>query len=288
MYLEQQRQHTVEPQSSLISVNNLNMDFTSLLLNVCHILNNCPNRQDNLKICKDYCSLLRVSDSSNDLLFIAENIAKIKKCRDFKQLFEIISLHMRWDEHYILTQIVNKCKSKKGQKEIEKFEKKVALYQALQIISSISTQNFSEEFAKVCVIIDKPYENVTVEEYEKVKAYVFSNLDIYAYVAVGYIKMLYHSLHIEWLVTVQAVPHMIKSAHQNKNIFIERNYVFMQIGSEVVINNEVCKYTHLDDVIHILMHVTHVKWDTESCNLRHSGYYSLVRMYLLITTHEHV
>ena len=256
MYPEQQRQHTVEPQSSLISVSNLNTDFTGLLLNVCRILDNSPNQQDNLKLCKDYCSLLRVSDSSNDLLFIAENITKIKECSDFKQLFEIVSLHMRWDEHCILTQIVNQCKSDKGQKEIEKFEKKVALYQALQIISSISKHNLSEEFAKFCVIIDKPYENVTVEEYEKVKAYIFSNLNTYTYVAVGYIKMLYHSLHIEWLVTVQAVPHMIKAAHQNINIFIKGNFVFMQIGSEVVINDEVCKYTHPDNVTHIIIHVT--------------------------------
>ena len=178
------------------------------------------------------------------MLFKAENIAKIKECSDFKQLFEIASLHMRWDEHCILTQIVNQCKSEDGQKEIEKFEKKVALYQALQIISSISKQNLSEEFAKFIVIIDKPYENVTVDEYKTVKAYIFSNLNVYAHVAVGYIKLLYHSLHIEWLVTVQAVPHMIMSAHQNKDIFIKRNFVYMQIGSEVVINDEVCEYTH--------------------------------------------
>ena len=233
----------MEPQSSLISVNSLNADFTSLLLNVRHILSNSPNQQNNLEVCKEYCLLLRVSDSSNDLLFKAENIAKIKECSDFKQLFEIVSLHMRWDEHCILTQIVSKCKSEEGQEEIEKFEKKVALYQALQIISSISKQNLSEEFAKFCVIIDKPYENVTVDEYKNVKAYIFSNLNVYAHVAVGYIKMLYHSLQIEWLVTVQAVPHMIMSAHQNKDLFIKRNFVYMQIGSEVVINDEVCKYT---------------------------------------------
>ena len=240
-YPEQNKQHaSLEQQSSLISINSLNADFTNLLLNVRHILSNSPNQQDNLEICKEYCSLLRVSDSSNDLLFKAENIAKIKECSDFKQLFEIASLHMRWDEHCILTQIVNQCKSEEGQKEIEKFEKKVALYQALQIISSVSKQNLSEEFAKFCVIIDKPYKNVTIDEYKNVKAYIFSNLNVYAYVAVGYVKMLYHSLHIEWLVTSQAVPHMIRSARESKDVFIKRNFVYMQIGSEIVINDEVC------------------------------------------------
>ena len=228
----------MESQPPLISATSLNADFASLLLNVCNILSKSPNQQDNLETCKDYCSLLRVSGSSNDLLFKTEDIAKLKECSKFKQLVDIINPHVSWDEHSILTQIVSKCKSVEGQEEIEKFQKKLALYQALQIISSTSKQD-SEEFAKLCVIIHKPYENVTTDEYKKVKAYIFDNLNVYPYVAVGYIRMLYHSLHIEWLVTVQAVPHMIKSAHQNKDIFIKRNFVFMQIESEVVINDEV-------------------------------------------------
>ena len=242
----------MEPQSSLISVNSLNADFIGLLVNVRHILSNSPDQQDNLETCKEFCALLRVSDSSNDSQFKAESIAKIKECSNFKQLIEIVSLYMSWDEHSILTQIVSKCKSAKGQEEIEKFEKKLALYQALQIISSTSKQNISEDFLKFCVIINKPYENVTVEEYTKVKAYIFGNLDVYPHVTRGYIRMLCHSLHIEWLVTAQAVPHMIKSAHQNKDIFIKRNFVYMQIGSEVVINDEVYirKYTYPDKVIY--------------------------------------
>ena len=230
----------MEPcQSALISVTSLNADFTSLLLNVRHILSKSSNEQDDLEICKEYCALLKISDSSNQPLFSEELIAKIKECCNFKQLFEIISVHMSWDEHSILTQIVNYCNSVEGQQEIEKFEKKMALYQGLQIISSTSKQNLSEDFLKFCVIINKPYKNVTIDEYKNIKAYICSNLNVYAYVTVGFIRMLYHSLHIEWLVTVQAVPHMIKTAYQNKDFFIKKNFVFMQIGIEVVIYDEV-------------------------------------------------
>ena len=211
-----------------------------MLLNVCHILSTSPDKQDNLETCKDYRSLLRVSDSTNDSPFKVENIAKIKECSNFKQLFEIVKLHMSWDEHSILAQIVNKCKSIEGQKEIEKFQKKMALYQALQIISSTSKKKkLPKDFLKFCVIINKPYENVIPDEYKDVKGFIFKNLNINPHVACGYIKMLYHSLHIEWLVTAQAVPHMIRSAHQNKDIFIKGNFVYMQIGSEVVINDKV-------------------------------------------------
>ena len=246
----------VDPrQSALISVTSLNADFTSLLLNVRHILSSSPDEQRNLEICKEYCALLRINDSSNEPLLSAEKITKIKECCDFKQLFEIISMHMSWDEHSILTQIVNHCNSVEGQQEIDNFEKKMALCQGLQIISSTSMQNLSEEFVKFCVIINKPYKNVTIDEYKSIKAYICSNLNVYAYVTVGFIRMLYHSLHIEWLVTVQAVPHMIKTAFQNKDIFVKESIVFMQIGTEVVVNDEVYTYIRLLVIIACVCYV---------------------------------
>ena len=226
---------------SLISVASLNADFASLLTSVCRILSNTPNQQTNLEKCKDYCSMnFRVSDKCSGPIFTSENIAKIKECADFKQLFEIVSKYTSWDEHSILTHIAMECESVEGQQEIEKFDKKLALFEGLQIISNASKQKVSEDFMKFCVIIKKPYRNVTIKEYKKVKAYIFNNLGTNSSVTVGFITMLYHSLHIEWLVTVQAVAHMIKSAHQNKDIFIKDNFVFMQIGTEVVINDEVC------------------------------------------------
>ena len=223
-------------------------------MNVRHILSDSPNQQDNLETCKEFCALLTVSSSSTDSQFKAENITRIKECSNFKQLFEIVSLYMSWDEHSILTQIVSKCNSVKGQEEIEKFEKKLALNQALQIISSTSNQNLPQEFLKFCIIINQPYEKVTIEEYDSIKAYILDKLDVCTHVAGGYIRMLYHSLHIEWLITVQAVSHMTRSAHQHKDIFIKRKFVYMQIGDEVVINDEVNKYAYPYKVIHIHVH----------------------------------
>ena len=233
----------MEPQ--LISNNSLNADFASLLLNIGHSLSTSPDQKKNLKTCKEYCELLKVSGSSNDSQFTAKDIANIRKCSNFKQLLEIVKPHMSWDEHSILTQIINHCKSVEGQQEIKDFERKLALFQGLQIISSRSSQSLSEDFVGFCVIIDQPYKKITIEEYKNIKAYICGKLNICAQVAGCYTKMLYHSIHIEWLVTVQAVPHMIKSAYQTKDIFIKRNFVFMQIGSEVVINDEVCKYTRI-------------------------------------------
>ena len=236
----------MEPQTSLISVASLNADFTRLLMSVRGILSSSPNQQDNLEKCKDYCLLnFKVSDSSSESLFSPEKTTKIKECSNFKQLFEIISEHTSWDEHSMLTHIAIQCESVEGQQEIEKFDKNLALFEGLQLISSTSKQNMPKDFVKFCVIIKKSYRNITIKEYKKVKSYIFSNLETNSNVSVGFITLLYHSLHIEWLVTVQAVPHMIESAHQSKDIFIKENYVFMQIGSEVVIEDKVCKCIYI-------------------------------------------
>ena len=234
------------PQTPLISIASLNADYASLLLSVCHILSNSPNQKANLEKCKDYCLLnFKVSENSCKSLFSPERTAKIKKCTNFKRLFEIISEHTSWDEHSILKHIAIQCESVEGLQEIEKFDKKLALFEGLQMISSTSKRNLSKEFVKFCVIINKPYKDVTIKQYNKVKAYIFSNLETNTNVTVGFITLLYHSIHIEWLVTVEAVPHMIKNAHRSKDIFINKKFVFMQIGTEVVIEDKVCKYIHI-------------------------------------------
>ena len=210
------------------------------MLSICQILNDSPDQHNNLKICKDYCTLLRISSNSNDLLFDSERITQIKECSDFTQLFGIVSLHMSWDEHPILTHIVDECRSIKGQQEIEKFENKLALLQGLQLVASDSSaETSSKEFARFYIIVNRPYKQVTMEDYKEIKAYIFSHLNVYAYVAVGFIRLLCHSLHIEWLITIQAVSHMTKVARKNQDFFIKNGYVFIQIANEVVISEKV-------------------------------------------------
>ena len=191
----------------------------------------------------------RVSKKSSGLIFSSKSITKIKKCSNFEKLFKIVTEYTSWDEYSLLTHIAIKCESVEGQQEIAKFDEKVDLFKRLQIISNTSKQKFSEDFVKFCIIIKKPYEKATIEEYKEIKAYIFSNLETNPSVAVGSVTMHYHSLHIEWLVTVQAVSHMVKSAQQSKDIFIKDNFVFMQIGTEVVINDEVCAYVYPYKVI---------------------------------------
>ena len=206
-----------------------------MVMTVCCILSQSPNWKDNLERCKEFCIYLKVSDNANVPLFSPDNISKINNSVDFRQLFEIVNDHISWDEYYILTQIISECNSDEAEQELDKYKKKVAISKSLEIIS-LDKRNPPPGFEKFYVFINKPYKKLTVEEYEKIKNFVFVNLEVHCYVTNGYIDVLFDSLHIEWHVTTQATPHMIKVANERQAFFTKNMLIFMQIGKEIVIN----------------------------------------------------
>lgn len=176
--------------------------------NVCEILNSSPDRESKLEKCKNYCLLLRVTDCSNQPLCSTK---KIEECDDFHQLCQILKWCMSWEEHSILTQIVEKCNSRKAHNEIIKFDKKLALFEGLQLVCGSSKHDvISEEVARFFVIIDKPYDKISFKEYKKVRGCIVDIFGLAPPVLTNFSKLLFSSLHIEWLITVQAVPFMIK------------------------------------------------------------------------------
>ena len=199
------------------------------------ILSESPKKKNNLKKCKELCIYLKASDSANALLFSPEKCTKINKCSDFRQLFEILNQHLNWDELSILTQIIDICGSDEAKQEFDKYKKKMAVSRALEIISSTKS-NPPPGFERFCLKIDKPYKRLTVEEYEEIKEFIFKNLDTHRYVTDEYIRVLFDSLHLEWHVTSQATPHMIKRANAQKAFFKKSLIVFMQVGEKIIIN----------------------------------------------------
>lgn len=127
----------------------------------------------------------------------------------------------------------------------------MALCNALEIISSTRSDPL-QGFEKFCVIIDEPYKKLTVEKYEEIKTFIFKNLDVHRYTTNKYIRVFFDSLHLEWHVTTQATPHMIKMAH-NRQIFFKNNYfVYMQIGKEIIFD------THVKEIPPVSLHAYNI------------------------------
>ena len=225
-----------EPQyRPLLALDRLKAEFDHLLVRIRRILSQCSNWKENLEGCKEICSFMETSGNSGTLLLNTEKKSAIDNCRDFRQFFDIMRHYISWDAHSILIEIIDECKSVEAEEEFNQYKRKMAVSKALEIISSTKSDP-PPGFDKFIVIIDKPYRKLTADKYEEIKKFIFDNLDVYHYVANGYIRVLFDSLHLEWHVTTQAIPHMIKMAHKRRVVFIRNFYVFMQIGKEIIID----------------------------------------------------
>ena len=203
---------------------------------------------------------MEINSNTNTPLF---SKSAIDNCKNFRQFFDIIRRHISWEEPYILSEIIDDCGSVEAEDELTQYRRKMAVSKGLEIISSIE-QDPPPGFERFIVVIDKPYKTLTVAKYEEIKKFIFDNLDVYRYVSNEYIRVLYDSLHLEWHVTTQGIPHMIKMAHKQRAVFTKNNYVFMQIGKEIIID------IHTEQTL-VSLHVCSV-----SCHKLHSILQSLL------------
>ena len=210
------------------------------------LLENC---KDKLEACKEICSNLTISGNSDVLLFNNGQIAKINECLSFKELFSLLRQYWSWKEYSILKAIIAECDSQEADNELRKFEKLMGSYCGMKLISdNYSPSELPEHYVKLCIIIDKPYKNLTLEEFDELRTFIFEHLDVHRFIALPFIKFLFSSLHLEWYIPVQAVSHVIKMANQNKEPFIHRLITLIQVGRKTILDvqeKEIIKVSYL-------------------------------------------
>ena len=193
---------------------------------------------DKLEQSKQVCSNLTISGNANDeLLFNDEQLQKINACSTFNELFTILCKHWSWRDYSILTQIIAITGLKEAEGELQLFKARMASYEGMKITSgNIPPEAISHDYITLSVIIDKPYQELTLEEFTKLCDFIFKYLDIKHYIALPHIKFLFGSLHLEWYVLKKAAPHMVKMAQQNEKIFTSNSVVFIQVDQSVVLD----------------------------------------------------
>ena len=223
-------------QSTVRTADPLSVRFSTFVATIEALLDKkCRNK---LKQSKRFCSNLTISDSSDELLFNDEQLQKIKACSTFSKLFVILRKHWSWKDYSILTHIISITGLKKAKAEAELFEKRMASYQGMKIISEkISPDNIPQDYIRLKIIIDKPYQELSLQNFTELRKFIFSNLDVNQYIALPFIKFLFSSLHLEWYVLKKAASHMIKMAKQNEEIFMNNSVVFIQIDQSVVLDS---------------------------------------------------
>ena len=211
------------------------LQFSRFVATIEPLLEQCL---DKLEESKQFCLHLTISDNLHDkLLFDDEELQKINVCTTFKELFILLRKHWSWKDYSILTHLISITGLKKAKDEVELFETTMASYQGMKVIcEEIPPEAIPLDYIRLMILIDKPYQDLTVEKYTELHDFVFKNLNIRRYTSLPFIKFLLGSLQLEWYVLKKAAPHMIKMAQQNEEIFMSNSVVFIQVDQYVVLD----------------------------------------------------
>ena len=218
-------------QSTIRTADPLSVQFSTFVATIEELLDR-KCRSSKLEQSKRFCSNLTISDNFGELLFNDEQLQKIKACSTFSELFEILRKHWSYSDYSVLTHIITITNLKEAKDELKLFKTRMASFEGMKILSKDIP--LSAEYFKLSIIIDKPYRELTLHEYNELHAFVFKYLDIKHYTALPHVKFLHGSLHLEWHVLKKAAAHMIKMAKRNEKIFMSNSVVFIKIDQCVV------------------------------------------------------
>ena len=223
-------------QSTVITADPLSVQFSTFVTTITTLLSTCCS--DKLEQCKQLCSNLTISDNFDKLLFNDTELQKIDACSTFSELFAILRNRWSYTNYSILSEIITITDLKEAKEELQLFKTRMASYEGMKILSQhIPPEAISPEYIRLKVIIDKSYRQLTLEDFTKLRDFIFEYLDIKHYTALPHIKFLYSSLHLEWYVIKKAAPYMIKMAKQNEKIFMSNFVVFIQVDQSVVLDS---------------------------------------------------
>ena len=202
------------------------------------------NEVENLNAIKSICGYLPISNNSDTLMFTAEQLEEIDACNKIREIFRKLRFHLRWDDHLILTAIIERLESEECEELLGKFESKIDCQMRLEQIFEECKKHKEEipkGFNKMVAIVNKKYSRITKEEYDQLKRFITEHCGVESYVLSPFLNMSSSSLLLKWLVPSTAITHMVETATKNKNIFIKESFVFLQIATTVVLNikNEV-------------------------------------------------
>lgn len=224
--------------SSKIDVTRLIKEFCYFMIKVQIILSNCASETD-FNHCKDYCSYLTISVANFGELFGPKEAEEIKNSLNFQQLFRTVKNYVNWDDYSILTYFIGICNSEEAEKEVEMFERKLAVYRGLEFIANTPEMNPPSDYKRFLVIFNKNYRTLTVEEYEEIKKGIFHILDTHPRVTSNHIRVHLASIHLEWHVTIQAVDHLSQMVCLRTEELKKYSVVHVEIGSTVLLDDEV-------------------------------------------------
>ena len=201
------------------------------------------NEAENLESFKIVCLCLAVKGDPSTLLFSKEQREAIDACN---KIGTLLTKHLcycwRWDDVSFLKRILQSLDrddlSDHCMQMISQYEMKIYSEIKLKEIYEFCKQEIKalpEGYQKMVTIVkNKSFFRITLEEYKQLKEFISQHCDVEPYVISPFTEASVGSLLLEWFIPLAAVPHMIKMATMNADIFIAHAFVFLKISSTVI------------------------------------------------------
>ena len=198
------------------------------------------NEAETLESFKIVCSCLAVKDDPSTLLFNEEQQEVISSCNKIGTLLTKHLRHCwRWDDVSFLKRVFQSLDAEDHSERciqmISQYEMKIYSEMKLKEVHEYCRQENvvpPEGYHKMATIVKN--KKITLEEYKQLKEFISQHCNVEPYVISPFTEASVGSLLLEWFIPLAAVPHMIKMATMNADIFIANTFVFLKISSTVI------------------------------------------------------
>ena len=193
---------------SITTPNEASIEFSAVVADIAAELDKCVNT--NIDLVKTVC--YNLTTNYNKALLSRKDKKKIKKCQSIYDIFEIVHPHWRWDSHRLLFTIIKRFNCPEALELLQKFEKKIDCQMKIEAVYAHIQCNklpVPEGYAEVKTIINKDYNDVTLEQFSVLEAFVAKHLDIIQCpIEVNPAQ----SIQVIWLVCIEAVDSLCSRA----------------------------------------------------------------------------
>ena len=213
-------------------------EFAILLMNIIKELK--KNESENLETIKGICSFLTIKGEPGVLLFNEEQQEAIDACDNVRTLFtKNLRGCWRWDDFSMLRILVQSLESSEQcEAMLNQFEQKIDSQMKLQKIYEHCIQekrDIPDGYDKMVAIVrHKIFSRITKEEYDKLKEFISSHLEVKFYVIPPFDKAAHSSLVLEFFVPATAIVHMVETATKHMDEFVKESFVYLRISLTVI------------------------------------------------------
>ena len=217
---------------SISTPNEASIEFSSVVADIAEKLDKCVNR--NINKVKLVCCNLK-TNCGNALLSQSDK-EEIRNCNSMYDIFQIVHPHWRWDSHRLLFAIIKRFKCPEALELLQKFKKKIDYQMKIKKIYAHIQCNrlpLPKCYAEVEAIIDRDYNDVTLEEFSLLEEFVDKHLDI---IQCPFEVNPAQSIQVIWLVCIEAVDSLCSRAFECKEVFLQNSFTYLKIGDIDILN----------------------------------------------------